>query len=60
MAGAWQDVVVAAAAASALAWLIRRRLKKKRGCADCALAEAMTRGPAKPVPGARAPERPAR
>ena len=43
MLGIWQDVLVAAAAVAAVAWLVRRRLKKKQSCDDCALAEAVAK-----------------
>jgi hypothetical protein len=40
-----QNVLVGVAAMVAAVWLIRRRLVKKRSCADCALADAVARRP---------------
>lgn len=59
MAGlAWQDAAVAAVAALALAWLVRRRLRRRRlpapMCDDCpaCAARTATRRPA-PARGVR-------
>jgi hypothetical protein len=43
-----QHVLVAAAAVLAAGWLVRRRLRGRKSCADCALVEAMSRAPSAP------------
>jgi hypothetical protein len=51
MANFWQDAVVFGAAAVAAAWLIRQRIRKRRSCADCALADAVARSRVPAAPG---------
>lgn len=53
MANLWQHAVVGAAVLAALAWLVRRRVRKKKSCSDCALADAVQKSGGPPGPAAR-------